>query len=247
MILNKFITLVLPCKNEEHALCAALKSLPKDIDEIIVINNRSTDKTAQVARKLGARTIFEARNENGIGYGFALSKGIKSAKGDIIICMDGDGSYPVTEIPKVVSYLLSKKFDFISCNRLPFNKPRKMSQIRSFGVKILNLMILVLFGYKINDCLTGMWVFRKQTTEELNLFEGGWNFSLEIKLNAINNPKIKFSEYNIPYCDRIFDSSKQNLFKTGFDHALFLIKKRVLSQGHLLGLKYKSVSLLKTS
>lgn len=227
---NKSVSLVLPCKNEEHALPVLLKSIPKAVDEIIVVDNRSIDNTVKVARSLGAITLSERRSKNGIGYGYALAKGIRSAKGDIIICMDADGSYPVKEIPKIVSYLLSRKIDFISCNRIPFKEPREMSELRFFGVLILNLIILFLFWRKIKDSLTGMWVFKKETVKDLTLFEGGWNFSLEIKLNAIRNPKIKFSEYNIPYHDRVFDSSKQNLFKTGLEHVLFLVKTKFANQ-----------------
>lgn len=233
MVNNRFISLILPCKNEEHALPVVLKSIPEAIDEILVVDNRSTDNTVKVAKSLGAITLSEKRNKNGIGYGYALAQGIRAAKGDIIICMDADGSYPVKEIPNIISYLLSKKIDFISCNRLPFKNPREMSKLRSFGIEILNLMILLLFYHRIKDSLTGMWIFRRGAVNDLSLFEGGWNFSLEIKLNAISNPKIKFAEYNIPYHDRLFGLSKQNLFKTGFEHVLFLIKTKFANQKFL--------------
>lgn len=224
MICNKRVSVVIPCKNEERALQTTLRALPNGIDEIIVVDNGSTDNTVKTAILLGANVLYDPRNDNGIGYGFALSKGIEQAKGDIIICMDGDGSYPVSEIPKLVAHLESRNIDFISCNRLPFQKPRKMSAIRAFGVIILNVFVRLLFGYKIKDSLTGMWVIRKKILSSITLLQGGWNFSLEIKLKAITNPKIRFSEYNIPYQDRIFDSSKLNIFKAGIEHVIFLFK-----------------------
>ena len=119
MIQNQLITLILPCRNEEKALPVLAKLLPKTIDEVIVVDNGSQDNTVTVAKKLGFRVFDEDRVIKGIGYGYALQKGILNARGDIIVCMDGDGSYPVTEMPRLISHMLSEKLDFISCNRLP--------------------------------------------------------------------------------------------------------------------------------
>lgn len=199
-----------------------LESMPKEIDEVIVVDNMSTDNSVAVAKKLKARVLQESRAHNGIGYGYALSCGIKAATSDIIVCMDGDGSYPVGKIKEITTFLMSKKYDFISCNRLPVLNPKKMSVIRMFGVRILNLFINILYGYPIRDSLTGMWVFKRETIPSLSLFEGGWNFSPEIKLSAITNKKIRFTEYHIPYQDRELDQSKQVIYKTGTEHFIFL-------------------------
>lgn len=226
MLDNKTVSLVLPCKNEERALKETLNVLPKGVDEIIVVDNDSSDKTVATAARFGAKVFFENRNKNGIGYGFALARGIKEAKGDIIVCMDGDGSYPVEKIPMIIKQLDKRELDFISCSRLPFKDLKKRSSIRILGITILNWFIFLLFGFKLCDCLSGMWVFRKKVTRNLGLSEGGWNFSLEIKLNVLTNRGIKFSELNVSYHDREFDSSKQNLFRTGTEHLIFLFKKR---------------------
>ncbi len=223
MIKNKRISLVIPCRNEARALKAVLNKLPKEIDEVVVVDNNSTDSTAETAKTFGAKIFIEKRSKSGIGYGYALQKGLEQAEGDILVCMDGDGSYPTREIVKIVNYLLKNNLDFISCNRLPFKDPKKMSSVRSLGVKILNLMILILFGYKIKDSLSGMWIFRKNVLKKTELSEGNWNFSLEIKLKSINSPGLSFIEYPISYHDRIFDKSKQNLFKTGIAHAFYLL------------------------
>jgi len=227
MIKNHTISLVMPCKNESKSLKTVLEKLPLEIDEVIVVDNNSSDKTKQVASKFATKILSEPRfDKNGIGYGFALQKGISEAKGNIIICMDGDGSYPIKEVPKIVKELIKRNLDFISCNRLPFKEPKKMSIVRASGVKILNTIVWALFGYKIKDSLTGMWVFKNYIYKQINPREGGWDFSLEIKLKAITNDNVKFSEYHISYKDRVLDLSKQSLFKTGFNHFLYLFKFR---------------------
>lgn len=230
MISNQFLSLVLPCKNEQTALNIMLNSLPKQIDEVIVVDNGSSDETVQAAKKFGAKVISEIRNDWGVGYGYAFARGIQEANGDIIICMDGDGSYPTDRIGKMVNLMEQRGWDFISCNRTSISDMRTRSPIRAFGVAMLNIIFYLLFGYRIKDCLSGMWVFKKATIYNFDLFEGGWNFSLEIKLNAITNSKIKFTEISIPYHDRIYDRSKQNIFKTGLQHLLFLFRAKFLSQ-----------------
>jgi len=240
MINNKLISLVLPCRNEARALGEVLSRIPKEIDEVIVVNNNSKDKTENTARSFGAKVIRETREKNGIGYGFSLATGIKKSTGDIVICMDGDGSYPINDIPKLVKIIDRKKLDFISCNRIPFKNKKDMSSMRTFGVKVLNIVFWLLYGYKIQDCLSGMWIFNRKVINNIALFEGDWNFSLEIKLNAVINPQIRFFEQPIFYHDRVFDISKQNILKTGLRHLLFLVRKKFsYSKSRLSLLKQK--------
>lgn len=229
MINNKYISLVLPCRNEEKALSSLLQLIPKEIDEVIVVDNQSTDKTAELAQKFKVKVLFEKQNKNGIGYGFALAHGIRQAKGDIIVCMDGDDSYPVKQVPQLIKQLDLQQLDFASCNRLTRKTLKDMSAVRIFGVAVLNKFVSLLFGFKISDCLSGMWIFRREVLNDLVLSDGGWNFSLEIKLNVLTNPALKFAEFNIPYHDRLVGASKQNLLKTGIEHLLFLLEKRFMS------------------
>ncbi len=228
MVNNNFISLVMPCKNEAKAIESVFKDLPEEIDEIIVVDNNSSDQTTRIARGFGAKIIHEPRRtRSGIGYGYALQKGIEKAKGDIIVCMDGDGSYPLKEVPSFIKHLLNENIDFISCNRLPFKKPKEMSSVRAFGIKILNLLISALFNYRIKDSLSGMWIFKHHVYDGLRPTEGGWNFSLEIKLKTIVDSRFKFSEKQISYHDRIFDSSKQNIFRTGIEHVIYIFALRL--------------------
>ena len=221
------VSLIIPCKNEEAALPSFLSSLPAIIDEVIVIDNKSSDRTIKVAKKFGAKILFEPKQVNGIGYGYAIMRGIKEATGNLIVCMDGDNSYPSSVIPQIVKLMQDKKIDFVSCNRLPLQNPKKMSSIRTLGIAILNFLIWFFFGYKVKDSLSGMWIFNRETAKKMTLTQGNWNLSLEIKLSALIHPDIKFEEHHISYQDRILGLSKQNLLKTGLEHVFFLLKVKL--------------------
>ncbi|RMF94611.1 MAG: glycosyltransferase family 2 protein, partial [Candidatus Schekmanbacteria bacterium] len=72
------LSVVMPCYNEEKALGGVIESIPSFVDEIIVADNNSTDRTAEIARSLGAKVVFEGRK----GYGRAYKTGLKNATGD---------------------------------------------------------------------------------------------------------------------------------------------------------------------
>jgi glycosyltransferase involved in cell wall biosynthesis len=228
MIQGKTITLVIPCKNEASSLATLLQKIPSYIDEVLVVDNNSTDNTRDIALKLGVQVIKELRKDSkGIGYGYAHQTGIKNAKGDIIVTMDGDGTYPVRQIKTIVSYFIKNEFDFISCSRFPLLQKHAVSWIRKLGVIILNSEVSVLINYPIKDILSGMWIVSKKTAQKLNPTEGGWNLSPEIKLKAITNKEIKFTEYHIDHNYRENGASKQQIWITGFDHLLYILKFKI--------------------
>ncbi len=237
MIKTKKISVVIPCKNEEKIIYSVVKSMPKYIDEVIVVNNGSTDNTAKEAERAGARVLTENRKLNGIGYGFAHLTGIKHATGDYIVALDGDNTYPADEIENIINKMLFEKLDFVSCNRLPLKNPKAISKTRRLGIYILNIETMFLYGRYINDILTGMWVMKKSAAKKLNLKMGDWNLSPEIKISAIVNPKIKFSEYHIDHFVREKEPSKQAIWNTGFNHLMYILKRR-FTQDTLI---YKSV------
>ena len=221
------ITLCLPCRNEGEHIKDVIARGPKYIDEIIVISNKSTDKTVQIAKKIGGRVkvIEDNRTIDGIGYGFAHMSGIAAAKGDIIVGADGDATYPVEDIERIINYLMKNNLDFISCNRYPLTDGTKIPLKLQLGVNLLNWEIRLLYGFKIKDALSGMWVFKKVVRDKLQLTMGEWNLSPQIKINAAKNSDIKFEEYSIAQHQRLGDT-KQNYFKTGLSHAKWIFINR---------------------
>lgn len=236
MLFNKKISVIIPCKNEEAALYSMLQNVPGCVDEVIVVDNGSTDNTVMVAKILGARVLHEKREIDGVGYGYAHQKGIKHAKGDIIIALDGDNTYPIEKIPEIISYMIKSRADFVSCSRFPLSTVDAISPLRQLGVKILNTQVSILYGYPMRDVLSGMWVMKRDCIKKITATSGGWNFSPEIKLAALVHPEIKFSEYHITHAVRLNGASKQHIWKTGFNHLFYIMKMRA---------KYAEISLPK--
>ena len=226
MYRNKRITVCLPCRNEGNHLKEVIKRIPSFVDEVIVVSNKSTDNTVAVAKKLGVKCIEDDRTRKGIGYGFAHMTGIANATGDIIVGADGDATYPVENLAAVIDHLLDRKLDFISCNRYPLQKGTSIPFQLRLGVTVLNHEVRALYGYKVNDILSGMWVFRRSVADKLQLTMGEWNLSPQIKLNAITHPNIKFAEYGIAQHKRMGESHQMH-YRTGFQHLWWIFKNRL--------------------
>jgi len=221
MYKNHRISLVIPCYNEEHGLSEVFRDLPPIVDEVIAVDNNSTDRTAEVARKFGAIVIKEPKQ----GYGAAYKTGLRAATGDIIVTMDGDGTYPRNFIPILLDVMIDEGFDFITCDRTG-HKDKPSNWLRVFGNDVLNFFILILFWFRVRDSQSGMWVFRRWVLEHLSLTSDGMAFSEEIKLEAMSKKKlIRAIELPVYYKER-HGVSKLRLWRDGFYNLFFLFRKR---------------------
>jgi glycosyltransferase involved in cell wall biosynthesis len=203
-----------------------IKRLPPFVEEIIIVSNRSTDKTVEVAKGLGLKTIVDDRAKNGIGYGYAHMTGLAAATGDIIITADADGTYPIDKLTDLIDFMLDNDLDFVSCNRYPLKERDQIGWILQSGVKMLNLEVKALYNTSIKDILSGMWLMNSKTKELLNLTEGDWNLSPQIKINAALNKNIKFSEHHIRVNNRL-GRTKQQYLKTGLSHMYWIAKNKL--------------------
>ena len=222
MYRDKTISLVIPCYNEEEGLRQLLPKIPDIVDEVLIVDNASTDNTARVARELGARVVEEKIK----GYGRAYKTGFKNATGDIIITMDGDGTYPPESITLLLYILFEEDVDFISARRWRSKSLQRKSPIRIFGNIILSFTMAALYLCYIVDSQSGMWVFKKNILPNLKLSSDGMALSEEIKIEAFSNKNIKTLEIPIYYGERV-GTSKLNIWRDGILNLLFLFKKRL--------------------
>lgn len=219
------ITVVIPCFNEEHGLPRVLANIPEEVHEVLVLDNCSTDRTVEVASQGGDR-VRVVRHPSNLGYGGSYLRGIPMAAGDIIVTADGDGTYPVHQCLPLVDQLLEGDYDFLSCSRFPLRDENCMSLRNRVGNAALNFLVNVFYGIKLEDAQSGMWVFRKDIFERLNLSSTGMAFSNEIKIEAFTNPTVKAAEVRIPYAERV-GNSKLYPFRDGVKMVVFLVRRRL--------------------
>jgi glycosyltransferase involved in cell wall biosynthesis len=196
--------------------------MPSLVDEILVVDNASTDRTAEVARKLGARVVPEARK----GYGLAYRTGFNAASGDIIVTMDGDGTYPPDAIQLLLHVFLDERVDFMTARRWRPLCGRKPFTLRVFGNAILSCVALVLFRRFIRDSQSGMWVFWTEHLSRLQPRSDGMALSQEIKILAFTDPKLRCLEMPIFYREHRIGESKLNMWHDGFGNLFHLFKMR---------------------
>jgi glycosyltransferase involved in cell wall biosynthesis len=195
--------------------------MPDYVDEIIVVDNGSTDRTAVVAANFGATVIHEDER----GYGRAYKAGFAQATGDVIITLDGDQSYPPDAISYLLEAFLHLDVDFLNASRFPVRDRQAMSFKHKIGNLILSLAMSVLYFRWVRDSQSGMWVFRRAILADMRLESDGMAFSEEIKIEALKRRRVGFAELSILYTSRLGEV-KLNPWRDGFYNLWFLLKKR---------------------
>ncbi len=235
-------SLVVPTLNEARSIGHVLRAFraaadaanptlfPKDpIDwEILVVDGRSTDETPRIAASEGARVLLETRP----GYGRAYLTGLSEASGEVIATADGDATYPVEEVPRLVRLLLDDGLDFLSGDRLARISREAMTTEHRIGNWVLNTFGRVAYhGFLrevpggMKDSQSGMWVFRRSILPTLKLTQEGMAFSEELKLEAVLRG-YRFREVPIDYKER-WGAPKLSSWRDGYRNLRYLFEKRL--------------------
>lgn len=193
------ISAVIPCHNEADGLRTLLPELGEWVDEVIVVDNRSVDATAEVAMACGARVV----REDQIGYGRAYRRGLPVAAGSVLVTLDGDGSYPPAECRRLVGALIEQNLDFVSGCRFPLRNPKAMRPRNRMANGFISWLARTLYRIDLVDSQSGLWVFRRGILDRVLPRHPGMSFSQEIKLNALLDPRIRFAELPIEYLPRV--------------------------------------------
>ena len=221
MYKGQSITVIIPCLNEEQGIRRVLEDMPEFVDEVIVVDNNSTDRTHAVAASLGAKVIHETVR----GYGRSYKRGFANATSDLIVTLDGDHSYPVDALSYLLEAFLHLDVDFLNASRFPVRDRKAMSFKHKIGNLVLSLAMSALYLRWVRDSQSGMWVFRRSILSHMKLVSDGMAFSEEIKIEALKSPRIRFGEISILYTSRLGEI-KLNPWRDGFQNLWFLVKKR---------------------
>lgn len=225
---QQMISVVIPTLNEQDGIEKTIRAIPKerlselgyDI-EIIIIDGNSTDLTREIAKRMGARVVLEKRK----GYGRAFKTGFSEAKGDILVTLDADGTYPAELIPEYIQELEEKGLDFITANRFSNMQNGAMDAYHQFGNKMLSLFMRLLYSIDVRDSQSGMWIMSRSFIQRINIQSDNFSMSEEIKIIAFKF--FKALELDGRYNKRV-GKVKLATFSDGWRNFKYLIRYRSL-------------------
>ncbi len=221
---NIEISIVMPCLNEEGTIGACIAKAKKGLEstglsgEIIVADNGSTDRSAEIARTMGARVISVPER----GYGNTYKKGFASARGRCIIMGDSDDTYDFSDIKPFIDRL-QKGADLVVGSRLKGKIiPGAMPLLhRYFGTPVIAWLLNLFFKTGVSDPNCGMRGLTKESFLKMNLQSGGMEFASEMIINAARE-NLKIAEIPIVYYPRRGES-KLHTFRDGWRHLRFML------------------------
>ena len=198
------VALIIPALNEEESLPQVLRQVPPGtVDEIIVVDNGSTDQTASVARRSGARVVSEPQR----GYGAACWAGFQATTADVLVYMDADGSFLPHEILKLVEPIASGKADLVLGSRtLRADDAKAVPFHARLGNRFIAYAISAASGNRITD-LGPFRAVTRTALVNLQMQERtyGWPCEMILKAGKHGYPII---EVPVSYRPRIGGESK---------------------------------------
>lgn len=230
---DSMISVIIPAFNEEKTLSRVLERTHDTLRnlgtpyEIIVVNDGSTDETANVALQNDVTLVSNGQN---CGKGQALASGIAKAKGSILVTMDADGSHQPEEIPKLLYPIMADNpgSRIVVGSRFLGNlEENAISHVHFIGNKIFNLLIKLLTGTGITDSQSGFRAYRREVLENLNIRSTGFEIETEMIMSGL---KEGFSIEEVPItCKRRTDSvSRLHTFRDGFSILKIIVEESLM-------------------
>jgi len=204
-VTNSHITVIIPALNESESIGHVVKSLPWTlIAECIVVDNGSTDGTAQVAQNAGAKVVYAPR-----GYGSACSAGSKAAlaSSSILVYLDGDGSDAVEAFQNLVAPIEQDQADFVIGSRIRGRaEPGSMLGSQIFAAHLVGILIWILQGVRYTD-MGPFRAIRRTSFQQLPMSEMTYGWNLEMQVRAAQHG-LRIREIPVNYRCRIGGVSK---------------------------------------
>ena len=208
------VAVLIPCFNEEASVAQVVTESRRFLPnaEIWVIDNASTDRTAELASSVGAKVLLSPL----AGKGNAIRHGFRVIDADYYVMVDGDGTYPMREAPKLLELARTQNFEMVTGSRLQRARREAFRPFHFFGNRFFTGLVVLSFGFPVRDLLTGLRVFSRRYRNEVQLTSRGFELETEMTVRAIAQ-NMAFCEKDISYVERVSgSSSKLRTFKDGF-------------------------------
>ena len=212
------VSVILPAYNEEDSIKEVVEGIYSAVGkdtEVIVVDDSSVDGTAKIAQECGAKVV---RNPYNMGNGAAVKRGIRQARGEVIVLMDADGQHSSHDIPRLLKDM--DKFDMVIGQR--YASGQKIW--RRLANKIYNILATYVSGVKIKDLTSGFRAIRKdKAIKFLYLLPNTFSYPTTLTLSFI---KASFPVLFVPVrtLSRKKGRSKINLFSDGLRFFVIIIK-----------------------
>ncbi len=217
------IVVIIPAYNEELSVAKVIKDIPADlVSEIVVVNNNSSDSTAEIAQKAGATVL----NEKIQGYGAACLTGIRYAAVmgcDIVVFIDGDYSDYPSEIYSLVNPILRENYDFVMGSRVTGNRGKGALPLQSrLGSIVAGFLINWFWHIKYTD-LGPFRALKFDKLLQLEMKDRWFGWTVEMQIKAAKK-RLRITEVPVSYRKRIGKSKVTGTFKGTVMASLIILK-----------------------
>ncbi len=214
------ITLILPAYNEEVSIGSIVLLARQHVDRVIVVDDGSSDRTAEIAEKVGAEVIVHSPNR---GKGVALKTGFEAAEGaDIIVTMDSDGQHDPADIPKLVAPILEGIADMVNGSRYLNGNDKNTPAYRRVGQTVLDKATNMNSGIQVTDSQSGFRAFAGYTKDIFRFNTNGMAIESEMLADA-GNARLRIKEVEIGVRYDV-DGSTENPIRHGLMVLLKILK-----------------------
>ena len=217
-----------PSYNVESFVGEVVRRAREYVDQVVVIDDGSSDRTAEVAREAGA--VVRSHEVN-LGYGGAIKSCFEAARemdADVLVILDGDGQHDSDEVPQIVAPVLNGEADVVIGSRF-LDRNSDIPFYRRFGIHVITWLFNVGSKTKITDSQSGFRAYSKRSIQAMSLQEKGMPVSVEILVRA-RRKGLVFREVPIS-CRYHAESSTMNPVKQGILVAMKLVRIRLGGDG----------------
>jgi glycosyltransferase involved in cell wall biosynthesis len=230
------LSVLIPAYNEERSIEDILLRAEKALDainmpyEVIVIDDGSKDKTRFLAERHKVTVISNSVN---YGKGYALRRGLKDARGDVVVTMDADGSHRPEEIRRLIEPLMNdESADAVIGSRFADNgRKDSTKKLHIVGNMMFNLLLRILTGRTITDSQTGFRAFKRSVLDEIQIRSDGYAVETELTVKTLRNG-FKVREEPITFDKRNHGSSHVNPLRDGIRILRTIIQATVETRTH---------------
>ena len=217
---KKRVSVVAVCLNEAKSILRILDNIPKDlVDEIIVIDGHSTDRTFELVKNAGYNIILQ----EGKGRGNAFKTGFKNVSGDLVIMLSTDGNERPGDIKKLI-YKVTEGYDMVIATRFGLGRSEDVTPIRHIGNYLFTKLCNFVSGLNVTDSMNGFRILTKKAIEKMNIESNRFDIEGEITIKA---GKLKLKVVEIPTIEdeRHHSDSRLHTFNDGS-----IILKRIIKE-----------------